>query len=174
MGDLTFGSAPEFILQWILCCLVPLCSKLQIRDLWPCLANQLCSDWTLSSSLWYPLYQAQCNRSTSWFLLFTYLFTSGCPGSSPLAWTSISRGRWGRSSSQSLVSLLCGPPQAPACMLQELQHVGSGAGSQQQGSTVLVVPWQVGTSWTRDRICLSWGRFLLTAPSGKSSTSNCS
>ena len=95
MGDLTFGSAPEFILQWILCCLVPLCSKLQIRDLWPCLANQLCSDWTLSSSLWYPLYQAQCNRSTSWFLLFTYLFTSGCPGSSPLARTSVSRGRWG-------------------------------------------------------------------------------
>lgn len=110
MGDLAFGSAPEFILQWILCCLVPLCSKLQIRDMWPCLANQLCSDWTLSSSLWYPLYQAQCNRSTSCFVVFIYLFTSGYPGSSPLARTSISRGRWGHSSSQSLVSLLCGPP----------------------------------------------------------------
>lgn len=173
MGDLAFGSAPEFILQWILCCLVPLCSKLQIRDMWPCLANQLCSDWTLSSSLWYPLYQAQCNRSTSCFVVFIYSLLGALgPHHLPGLPSVVAGG--GRSSSQSLVSLLCGPPQAPACRLQELQHVGSGAGSQQQGSTVLVVPWQVDTSWTRDRLCLSWGRFFFTAPSGKSSTSNCS
>ena len=87
MGRLNFWlcSWILLILQWILCHLVPLYSKLQIRDMWPSLANQLCSDWTLSS-LWYPLYQAQCNHSTSCFVViyllihfWTHWVFTACP-----------------------------------------------------------------------------------------------
>ena len=150
------------ILHWILYCLGRLCSKLQVIDMWPSLANYLCSDWTLSSSLWYPLYQAQCNRSTiCFFFLFIYLFPFGYPGSSLLACAFSSCGQWGSLFLTAPGFLLVSLLRAPACRLQQLQHVGSRAGSQDQWSTVLVVLWQVDTSWTRDQTCLSWGKILI-------------
>ena len=49
-------------------------SKLQIIRMWLSLANQLCTNWTLISSLWCPLYQPQCNCSTSCFCCYLFIY----------------------------------------------------------------------------------------------------